>query len=244
MLFRFRRLLDLFALLRQLHGCELARIRDGEPLAERHRARAGHEPGSTGQQDRASRRACAGDPHHQAEVRYEPVVRAEHGGAQVVARGAAMPRLRAADLAAHCAPAALRSCNRLDDCRVPALFRRNRQRIGLTQIFAAIVELRGGHCRQHEARTEAARERADQARAQRRRERNICNACSSELVAPEARMPRLGFGQLQEDVAPARIALGSSERVVERRAVQLVDEVGAKALDVVRGLHPVIDRVS
>ena len=98
-LLRFGRLLDLLALLVQLHRRQLASIRDGEPLAERHRARAGDQTGNARQQDRARRRARARDAHHQTEVRHQPVVGAEHCGAQVVARGVAMPRLGATDLA-------------------------------------------------------------------------------------------------------------------------------------------------
>jgi hypothetical protein len=242
-LFGFGRLLDLLALSVQLHRRELARVGDGEPLAECHRAGAGHEPGNASQQDRASRRAGAGHTHHQTEVRDEPIVRAEHGRAQVVARGVSMPGLGATDVASQAARAMRRPGDRFYDRGVTALFGGDRRRVGLTQIFAAIVELRRGDSRQHEARAEAAREYADDARAQRGRERHIGDSGSSELVAPEAGVARFGCGELQEDVAPIRVDLGGSERVVERRAVQLVDEVGAKSGDVIHSLHGVVSRL-
>jgi hypothetical protein len=118
-----------------------------------------------------------------------------------------------------------------------ALLRRDRQRVGLAEVFTAIVELGGGDSGQHEAGTEAARERAQQTRAQRWGERHVGDSRGRQLVAPEARMACFRFGELQEDVTPIRIGLGRSERAVERGAVELIDEVGAKSLDVVRGLH-------
>jgi len=54
---------------------------------------------------------------------------------------------------------------------------------------------------------------------------------------------RFGFGKLQEDVAPIRVGLGRGQRVVQRCAIQLVDEVGAKSLDVGYSLHGVVSRL-
>ena len=154
-----------------------------------------------------------------------------------------MPRLGAPDVAPQRARTMRRAGDRFDDRSMTALLRRDRLRVGLAEVFAAIVELCRGDGRQHEARTEAARERADHACTQRRRERNIRHSRSRELVTPEARMACFGFGELQEDVAPIRVALGRSERVVERCAVELVDEVGAKSLDVVHALHGVVSKL-
>ena len=154
-----------------------------------------------------------------------------------------MPRLRATDFVAERARAMRRSGDRLDHGCVTALFGGERLCVGLAEILAAIVELRGGDGWQHEARTEATRERAQHACAQRRRERHVGHARGGQLVTPETRMPRFGFRKLQEDVAPVRVALGGGERVVQRSAVELVDEIGAKSLDVVHGFHGVVSRL-
>ena len=91
--------------------------------------------------------------------------------------------------------------------------------------------------------TTSSGECTDDARAQRRRERHVGHSGCSELVAPEARVASFGFGELQKDVAPIGVGLGGSERVVQRRSVQLVDEVGAKSLDVSYSLHGVASRL-
>jgi hypothetical protein len=213
------------------------------PFSERHRGRAGDQTGNARQQNRSRRGARAGHAHYEAEVRDEPVVRAEHRGAQIVARGVAVPGLGAADVVAQRACAPIRPGDGFDDRSMTALFRRDRQRVGLAEIFAAIVELGRGDGRQHEARTEAAGERTDHACAQRWRERYVGHARGSQLVAPEASMTRLCFGELQKDVATIRIPLGCGESVVERRTVELVDEIGSKARDVVDRLHGVVSRL-
>ena len=154
-----------------------------------------------------------------------------------------MPRLGAPDVAPQRARTMRRAGDRFDDRSVTALLRRDRLRVGLAEVFAAIVELCRGDSRQHEARTEATSECADYSRAQGRGERHIRHSRGCELVPPEVRMARFRFGQLQEDVAPIRVALGCSERVVERCAVELVDEVGAKSLDVIHALHGVVSKL-
>jgi hypothetical protein len=154
-----------------------------------------------------------------------------------------MPRFRAANLFTQRAGATRRARDRLDDGCVTALFGGNRQCIRLTQILAAIVELRRSDGRQDEAWTEAACQRAQHAGAQRRRERHVGHTGGGQLVAPETRMPRFGFGELLEDVASVRVALGRRERLIECGAVELVDQVGAKSLDVVDRLHGVVNRL-
>ena len=105
------RLLDLDLVLE-----ELARALHREPLAERHRARAGQEPGESGDQDRAPGELGAGDAHDQREVRHQPVVGAEHRGAQGVAARRAMAPLELGEGAALHAAGALRRDHRRGVC--------------------------------------------------------------------------------------------------------------------------------
>ena len=113
-------------------------------------------PGDAGQQHRALRRRCARHAHDQAEVGDQPVVGAEHGGAERIAGGAAMAALERRDRAPGQAAAARN--RRFDDPRVRPLVGRQpaRDRFRLTVVGVAVARLGGGDRRQHEGRAEAA----------------------------------------------------------------------------------------
>ena len=72
----------------KLIGIEFARALHRQPLAQRHRKRAGQQPGDAGQQDRLGPHAGARHAHHQAEDRDQAVVGAQDAGAQRVAAAA------------------------------------------------------------------------------------------------------------------------------------------------------------
>jgi hypothetical protein len=91
----------------ELALAELPTRLDGDPFAHRHRAGAGDQAGDTGDQDVLRRDARTGDAHHEAGVRHEAVVDAQHRGTQcVAARGATAleARQRATDRLPAVAP--------------------------------------------------------------------------------------------------------------------------------------------
>ena len=79
---------------------EFARALHRNPLAQRHRSRARHQPGQARDQDRVTGLLRPGDAHNQAEIGEQAVVRAEDGGAQGVPGDGAMATFETGDGAA------------------------------------------------------------------------------------------------------------------------------------------------
>jgi hypothetical protein len=165
LLFFFQHLLKLVGLGLDLPLVGLAGRADRQPFAERHRAGACQQARQTGDEDCVRREIGAGHAHHEAQIRTEPVIGAQHRGAQGITAESAMPALQAGDRWPAESAGRWR-CQGLDDAGMRSLGRRqsagNGLRLGI--VGAAVHLLEGIDGRQYEGWTEAARQPCERAR--------------------------------------------------------------------------------
>src|SRR5205085_11944740 len=100
-------------------------------------------------------------------------------------------------------------------------------RLGLRVVLAAVALLERADRRQHELRSEAARQPRQSARAPAESQAPGMRADAVELLAPEFGMAFLDRGEPAVDVLQARIGFRVGERAVESGAVDLALQIGA-----------------
>ena len=189
-----------------------------------------NEPGETGDQDRMGCEIRPRNPHDQAHIGDEPVIGAEHGGAQRVAAHPAMPALQARQRSATERAWRARS-QRLDDARMRPFGGRQPagDSFGLRIVSAAVQMLERIDRRQHESRAEAPREPSERAGPETGAQLRHAVIDRRDVVLPVLGVGLLDRRQAPIDLRQLRVLLGLRQGPVEGGAVDLALKIGRVA---------------
>jgi hypothetical protein len=185
----------------------------------------------TGHQDRVRLQVRSCHAHYEAEIGAQPVIGAEHGGAQRVAAKGAMPALQPRNCRAAERPGRRRR-QRADDAGVRTLGRGQPAGDGfrLRVVGAAVELLERVDARQHEGRTETARQPSERPRPEARPQARHALADRPDLALPKLGMRLLDRAEASVDLRQLGVLFGLRQRSVERGAVDLPLQIGGVAL--------------
>ena len=212
--------MNLRGLHRNLLFEQFARALDRKPLAQRHRAGAREQPGDPGDDDLAREQVRARDAHHEAEVRQQSVIGAQHRSAKRVAGRGSMAPLEARDERAVGAAVA---GDRPKAPRMPAFLAVHPGGpVGNRRVLPRVRLFLVGDDRENHAGAEPAPERHQRASPPTDAEGRHLHAGGVELRAPVLGVPPLGGRQPAIHLGEPRVGFDAGQGIVERGGVQLV----------------------
>jgi hypothetical protein len=125
----------------------------------------------------------------------------------------------------------------LHDVRVMLLFGCKVRGVRLVRVLVAVCVFGSSDRRQHERRAEGMHQRAHQMRFRATPRQPRLDTVRVQFVEPHLGVRALRIGELLKHVAARRIFLDMRKRLIQRRAVQFVGEVGPVAFEFVFGGH-------